>query len=145
VRHHTKDKGDEGLAFVIADLMSQGIQVALPISEHLPFDCIAISDDGELSRLSVKYRAASKGHLEVRLRSSWADRHGVHNRSHSRTDYDAIAIYCPDSRGCYYLRVDEISASTVVLRFAIPRNGQVAGVRMAEDYKGPERLFDLPR
>jgi hypothetical protein len=145
VRHHTKDKGDVGLAFVIADLMSQGIQVALPISEHLPFDCIAIAGDGAMSRLSVKYRAAAKGLLEVRLRSSWSDREGVHSRLHARGDYDALAVYCPEAQGCYYLRVDEVDGSTVVLRFAIPRNGQVAGVRMAEDYREPARLFVSPR
>lgn len=43
--HHTKDKGDVGLGHVIAVLLENGIQVALPISEHLPFDCIAISED----------------------------------------------------------------------------------------------------
>lgn len=58
--HHTKSKGDSGLGFVIADLLSRGVQVALPISEHLPFDCIAISIGGCLCRLSVKYRKVNK-------------------------------------------------------------------------------------
>lgn len=67
--HHTKDKGDCGLAHVIADLFDAGIQVALPISEHLPFDCIAIHN-GSLSRVSVKYRTEENGAVRVRLRSS---------------------------------------------------------------------------
>ena len=145
MKHHTKDKGDVGLAHVIADLMSHGIQVALPISEHLPFDCIAIDESGAMRRLSVKYRTAARGHLEVRLRSSWADREGVHNRLHGRSDYDAFAIYCPEAEACFYLRVEEVDGSSVVFRLAIPRNGHVAGVRMAKDYRGPERLFALPR
>ena len=41
-RHRTKDKGDLGVACVITDLMKAGIQVSLPLSEHLPFDLIAI-------------------------------------------------------------------------------------------------------
>ncbi len=54
--HHTKDKGDLGVGFVIADLIRNDIKVALPISEHLPFECIAISPEGGLCRVSVKSR-----------------------------------------------------------------------------------------
>ena len=57
VRHHTKDKGDEGLGQVIGDLMSNGVQVAIPLSEHLPFDLIAIGDGGAMRRVQVRYRA----------------------------------------------------------------------------------------
>jgi PD-(D/E)XK endonuclease len=59
VRHHTKDKGDEGLGQVIADLMTNGVQVAVPLSEHLPFDLIAISEDGAMRRVQVRYRASA--------------------------------------------------------------------------------------
>ena len=38
MNHHTKNLGDIGVAQVIASLMKNGIQVCLPISEHLPFD-----------------------------------------------------------------------------------------------------------
>lgn len=41
MKHHTKDKGDKGTGNVIADLLSKGIQICLPLSEHLPFDLIA--------------------------------------------------------------------------------------------------------
>lgn len=48
MRHHTKDKGDIGLGCVIADLLKHDIQVALPVSEHLPFDLIAIHPYGDM-------------------------------------------------------------------------------------------------
>jgi hypothetical protein len=77
VRHHTKDKGDEGLGQVIADLMTNGIQVAVPLSEHLPFDLIAVGEDGAMRRVQVRYRAsADAAHLRCRLGGWWADRHG---------------------------------------------------------------------
>jgi len=60
MRHHTKDKGDVGLTRVMADLVAHDIQVALPISEHLPFDLIAIHPTGDLRRVSVKYRAMNE-------------------------------------------------------------------------------------
>jgi len=61
VRHHTKDKGDEGLGQVIADLMTHGVRVAVPLSEHLPFDLIAIGEDGAMRRVQVRYPCLSRG------------------------------------------------------------------------------------
>lgn len=100
LRHHTKDKGDRGLAHVVANLIDNGIQVALPISEHMPFDCIAILGNS-LKRISVKYRKATRGKFEVRLRSTWADKNGSHVKKHAKSDYNAIAIYCPESGRCF--------------------------------------------
>lgn len=140
--HHTKDKGDQGLGQIIAALLSNGIQVALPISEHLPFDCIAVSPEGRLCRLSVKYRTAKNGVVAVRYRSSWADRHGVHTKSHDMTSYDATAIYCPDFGGCYFVRNDEVTAGMVTLRVEPPKkHGWQEGIRSAGDFVDPRRLF----
>jgi hypothetical protein len=142
MRHHTKDKGDKGLGFVIADLLASSIQVALPISEHLPFDCIAIAEDGRLSRLSVKYRTLGKhGSVEVSLRSSWADRHGSHVRKHARTEYDAIAVYCPESKKCYFVRIGEIKGGSFALHVMEPKKGKRDTIRLAQDFEDATRLF----
>ena len=78
MRHHTKDKGDEGLGQVIGDLMSNGVQVAVPLSEHLPFDLIAIGEGGAMRRVQVRYRAsADAAHLRCELGGWWADRHAI--------------------------------------------------------------------
>jgi hypothetical protein len=140
MRHHTKDKGDIGLGFVIADLISHGIQVALPMSEHLPFDCIAISETNQLIRLSIKYRATKDNRILLTLRSSWSDGHGVHIRHHDKNSYDATAIYCPNSKECYYIRNEEIE-SDICLRFDEPKNNQTKGIRFASDFRDPIRLF----
>ena len=96
MRHHTKDKGDEGLGQVIADLMTNGIHVAIPLSEHLPFDLIAIGDHGAMRRVQVRYRAsASAGLLRCELVGSWADRNGSHKRAFDALAIDVLAIYCP--------------------------------------------------
>src|SRR5438105_4438049 len=122
MRHHTKDKGDQGLGFVIGDLLHAGIQIALPLSEHLPFDLIAIADDGRLSRVQVKYRTAEVDHVTCKLRSSWADRNGSHTRPFDPGSCDAVAIYCPDPQLCCYIRTDEFSNGSLTLRLAPARN-----------------------
>jgi hypothetical protein len=144
MRHHTKDKGDSGVGFVVADLLSKNIQVALPISEHLPFDCIAISEENRLIRLSVKYRAKdAHGGLCVALKSNWNDRHGTHIKRQNKAAFDATAVYCPDTGKCYYIRNDE-AGDAFVLRMEVPKNGQHKGVRLAADYQDPRKMFDPP-
>ena len=46
----TKDKGDIGLTQIIANLAQHNIKVALPISDHLPFDIIA---NGKMNRTII--------------------------------------------------------------------------------------------
>lgn len=143
MKHHTKDKGDKGVGFVVADLLKHGIQPAFLLSEHLPFDCIAISHDMRLSRISVKYRSAKDEKIEVSLTSSWADRSGVHTKHHNKKLFDAVAVYCPDTGEVYYVKTSEFSENVdaFTLRLSKPKNGQKAGVRMACDHLGPTRLF----
>jgi hypothetical protein len=47
----TKRKGNVGEAKVIADLLEQGIKVALPFGDNLPFDLVAIGPDFELRKV----------------------------------------------------------------------------------------------
>ncbi len=144
-RHHTKDKGDVGVACVIADLMKQGIEVALPISEHLPFDLLVISPDGEMARISVKFRTMTAvGTVSIRARSCWADRHGTHVRRHTTGEYDALAVYCPDTDRCYYVPAADLLIRQTTLRILETRNGQKLGVRMADHVTDPRRVFPQP-
>lgn len=142
VRHHTKDKGDAGVGFVIADLLGKGIQVALTLSEHLPFDCIAISDKNQLVRLSVKFRSKVQGHVTITFRGNWADRHGAHSKPQDKTAFDATAVYCPDTAECYYIRNDEVDGASFILRLDAAKNGQTSGVRLAENFRDPLRMFN---
>ena len=142
MRHHTKDKGDIGLGFVIADLFSHGIQVALPMSEHLPFDPIAISEQLKLVRVSVKYRTATGSRLALNLKSFWSDSHGLHVRPHDKNSYDAIALYCPNTGECYYIRNDEVDVGTqITLRLTKSRNHQTKRIRYASAFRNPTRIF----
>jgi len=142
VRHHTKDKGDEGLGQVIADLMTNGIQVAIPLSEHLPFDLIAIGEHGAMRRVQVRYRASANAtRLRCELLGSWADRNGNHKRAFDASAIDVLAIYCPSPRTFVYLLADELPSTGVHLRLSKARNGQVKRTRDAAEYRDPRRMF----
>jgi hypothetical protein len=112
MRHHTKDKGDLAVGLMIADLWSVGAHVCLPISEHLPFDLIAVSlSMKEVRRVQVNYVSARNGAMEVPLRRVHADRWGVHSKYIRLDEVDAFAIFCPDANAVYYVLREEIPPS----------------------------------
>jgi hypothetical protein len=127
---------------VIADLMTSGVQVAVPLSEHLPFDLIAISEHGAKRRIQVRYRASvDAAQLCCRLGGWWADRHGNHHRAFDASAIDVLAIYCPSPRTFVYLLADELPPAHVNLRLSKARNGQVKRTRDASEYRDPWRMF----
>src|SRR4029077_10845531 len=95
--HHTKDKGDVGVAHAIADLADQGFVVLSALCEHAPFDLVGYRD-GAFVRVQVKYRALfENGTLEVHFRSTWSDAKGTHVRALDKHEVDVVCIYCPDT------------------------------------------------
>lgn len=133
VGHHTKDKGDIGVAKALADLVTKRYQVLLPLTEHAPFDLVAYRD-GRFLRIQVKYRSMTEsGVVEVTFESVWSDRHGLHKRPVDKTEIDLFCIYCPDTDLCYYLRPQD-HAGSVKLRIVPSRNNQRTGVWRAADF-----------
>lgn len=146
MRHHTKDKGDIGLGLVISDLLSNGIQVCLPISEHLPFDLIAVSDSMQLMKIQVKYRKSVKSTGSIQLHLSnpvVTNGKSKGRKAHDFSEIDAYAICSPDTGKVYYVKISEIEATAkhFSLRLKPPKNNQSKGIRLAEDYEGANRLF----
>jgi PD-(D/E)XK endonuclease len=138
--HHTKNKGDLGVAKVHADLAEQGFLVLFPSTEHAPFDLVAYDESGFV-RLQVKYRAVSRGSVTVHLRSAWSDRRGLHVNALDSHEVDLIAVYCPDTDGCYYVRADGCGRS-VTLRITPSKNNQLIGVLPAERYRSARKPCD---
>lgn len=139
-RHHTKDKGDLGVAKAFGDLVADGFMVLFPATEHAPFDLVAYKA-GRFYRVQVKYRSARHGVIKLNLRSTWADRHGVHSTALDKDAVDAICIYCPDTDECYYIRPTDHGA-WVNLRIVPAKNGQQKRILEAAAYRGlpDERL-----
>lgn len=133
--HHTKDKGDLGVAKVHADLVAKNMIVLFPMTEHAPFDLVAYAD-GHFNRLQVKYRSARGGAVTVKFRSMWADRRGSHSSPLDKAAIDTVCIYCPETDECYYVSPQAHGAS-VTLRITPSRNGQKAGVLYASAFREP--------
>ncbi|MGU3503028.1 group I intron-associated PD-(D/E)XK endonuclease [Mycobacterium sp. C31M] len=132
-RHHTKNKGDLGVAKAYADLVSKGFDMLLPTTEHAPFDLVAYAD-GTFHRIQVKYRSGQKGSVVVMLNSGWTDRHGVHKRPMDKDSVDVVCVYCPETDECYYFRPADHKAS-VTLRITPAQNGQQKRILPAASYR----------
>lgn len=140
MRHHTKSIGDLGVAEVIRDLARSGIGVALPMSEHLPFDLVAIDENGRLARVQVKARSAPNGVAHVGSFTTWQDRNGTHRRKWIG-GIDGLAVFIVDDDVVAYLSADELCGRSTAVRTQAPKNGQRVGVRMAEDHRDPTVMF----
>lgn len=146
----TKDKGDTGLIQVIADLNKNGIKVALPISEHLPFDLIAINLDGKLSRISVKYRTINKsGNISLSLRTISSNSQGYKIKYVNMNDVDAFALYCPETNSCYYVHKSKLLKHKSELSLRIKdlsekaKNSNLLTVNWAKNYLNPNVIFEI--
>lgn len=132
--HHTKDKGDLGVAHAIADLADQGFVVLTALCEHAPFDLVAYRD-GTFIRVQVKYRTMSaNGKIEVQFKSTWSDANGTHVRPLDKEEIDLVCVYCPDTRACYYIDPKRFRRS-VSLRVTPSRNGQQTNVSPADAFR----------
>ena len=130
--HHTKGKGDLGVAKAYCDLVEKGFIVLFPSTEHAPFDLVSY-DGSKFVRIQAKYRSAVRGVLQVNLINWWADRNGSHGKPIDKGQIDVFCVYCPETDRCYYFKDARIS---MTLRVTAPKNNQSKNVRFADDYAG---------
>jgi hypothetical protein len=132
--HHTKNKGDLGVAKAHCDLVEKGYVVLFPTTEHAPFDLVAY-DGIKFIRIQVKYRRAVNGSVQIRLESWWADRNGSHGKPIDKSEVDVFCVYCPDTDKCYYFKPENVK-TYFSLRIDAPKNNQSKNINFAEDFAG---------
>ena len=131
--HHTKFKADVGLAKVIADLTLKGYVPCIPLSEHQQYDLVVVRDNGSMVRLQVKYAALKRnGSVDVKFRTSWADKNGTHIKRYQESDFDYYAIYCPEKAQILYIPNTLDCPKSV--RFSKPANNQSRKIKWAQNY-----------
>jgi hypothetical protein len=131
--HHTKYKGDIGLAKVISDLFEKGYVPCIPLSEHQPYDLVAVLAKGVTVKLQVKYASLRKnGTIEVRFRRNWVDNIGIHTEHYKKEEFDYYAVYCPEKEIVLY--VPNNVGCPKAIRFDKPANNQKQSVKWANDY-----------
>lgn len=132
----TKRKGNIGGAKVIADLLDQGIEVAIPFGDNLPFDLIAIGPDFQLWKIQVKFASAYQGVIRIK---NWRQSENTRRRYeqiYTPAQVDIFAIYCPDTDQVYYVSQEEIGQKAAFhLRTEPAKNQQSVGIHWHDDYR----------
>ena len=129
-RVNSKTIGDLAELEVACDLAKQGYIVSRPLSDNATYDLIA-DINGRLLRVQVKARAERNNAVAVELRSCMRNYVYMYEKS----DWDILAVYNIKNGKLAYLTWDNIGDNgTVVLRVQPPKNNQIKGVRMFEDF-----------
>lgn len=128
---NTKDVGNVGESAIIAEFVYYGIPVYLPFGDNLSCDLIA-DFDGKLQRVQVKTCSSIRdGKMTFSLGSRRYNRDHVYNE----LEVDYFALYCIENRTAYLLmNIEGLNDTGINLRTEPARNGQVKGIRFAEDY-----------
>jgi hypothetical protein len=99
----TKIRGDIGTSQVVVALTEQGFSVLAPIhSEHLRYDLVC-DVAGRLLKVQCKYRSAEKGSLHIKASTVWSNASGSHTNPYRATDFDVIAVWCPEIRRVLFI------------------------------------------
>ena len=113
--HHTKHKGDIGVAKTIADLTTKGYTLFAPIiSEHLRFDLVAFKNN-TFFKIQCKYSSTGT----VPYRTSWSRKNGFCDREYKSEDLDYFAIYLPQIDRVLY---PNFSFAGIKIRTTVPNS-----------------------
>lgn len=138
--HHTKHKGDLAVAKIIADLAIHGISCCVPISEHLPFDLVAVDPECRLSRLQCKHIKVVDDTIQIDLRSCYSSGGQVRASKPDMSRIDDVAVYCPDVDRVYYVGSGSLSESGR-LNLKTRPTAEYYKSSLAEDFLDPEAVF----
>jgi hypothetical protein len=130
----TNQKGVIAEAKIAAAAVVAGIGVAKPFNDErydLIFDC-----GDRLLRVQCKWAPQIGNVIVARLYTNRRGRDGMITRKYSAGEFEAFALYCPDTDACYLLAADRFVARRQIhLRLSRSRNNQLSGVNWARDYE----------
>lgn len=128
----TTEKGEIGEAMVIADLMRQGHDIAIPFGHNQPYDLIVIrKEDGRLEKVQVKYTTGNGRFVRVKVESTSA---WVRHR-YTAEEVDWMAVYDAAVDRCFYIHSSIWAGQTTLnLRLVPTANRQQKLVRLAADF-----------
>ena len=126
-------RGDISEIQVAAALMRTGRRVLRPISSGPRYDLLIDNGDGTFSRVQCKTGLMKDGFIVFRTRNFDGRRpNGVSYRG----QIESFGVFCPQNGRTYLVPMASLAASdsTARLRLRPARNGQRAGVRLAEEF-----------
>jgi hypothetical protein len=139
-KRHTKSIGQQTEAAIIIKLLEVGYNVLTPyLGENLRYDLVIEDADGKFWRIQCKTGRvdSSQEYIEFNAASNYYHRKDGTSWGkrtyHGQVEY--FAVYCSDTRGVYFIPIDQVTTNNMRLRLSPTRNNQEKNVHWAKDYE----------
>jgi prevent-host-death family protein len=144
--HDTNHKGNVAEAAIAAEATKLGIPVLKPLVEHTRYDLVFEVDDS-LFRIQCKWAPLREDVVVVNLMSACYTSGGRQiRRPYTAAEIDAVAVYCQALDECYLVTAEMFDGRRGLhLRVGPPRNGQLAQLNWAADYRLSGAVAQLGR
>jgi prevent-host-death family protein len=140
----SNDKGNVAELAIAKAAAELGLSVSMPLTEHERYDLILGVGD-RLLRVQCKWANCKGNVIYVRLKSArYSPTRGYVVTTYSRSEIDAVAVYCGDLDRCYLLPMGLVAGQGVLtLRLRETRNNQRAALNWAAEYELPGAVAQL--
>jgi len=126
-----KTKGEKGERIAIGELAKWDLDVAIPLSDNLPWDLV-VCNKGKLFRVQVKSSEAGDDN-RTDFNTSTNNWHSKTTKKYSKSDCD-VMILC-DYNSIYLLGPDDFAnRRSFTIRHEPSKNGQKKGTNMHDDF-----------
>lgn len=127
---NTKDKGDLCEIKVAAALTEAGYVVSIPWGDNQRYDMLI--DDGQtISKVQCKHGRLRSGAVKFNTSSGGTGKYSEPKGYAGEVDF--FGVYCPDTKKCYLVGVDEVGSGGCSLRIDEPSQKRV-NIKWAKDY-----------
>ncbi len=128
-------KGNVAEMAIAAEAARLGLSVLYPLTEHGRYDLV-LEIAGRLLRVQCKWARRVGDVVVVNLTTSRRGPAGYVRRTYSATEIDAVAAYCGEINACFLLPIDLVAGRrSIHLRLAPARNGQLAALNFADEFR----------
>jgi hypothetical protein len=137
-----KRVGDVSQAYFLAKCLEVGWAVSVPIGDCSRYDCVLDRGNG-LERVQIKTGRLKNGAIVFSACSSTYHVPSDCKTKHAHNPYygqiESFGVYCPDTKMCYIVPVDDVGIRMGALRIYEAKNKQLKGIRWAKDFEINEK------
>ena len=133
---NTVQIGDVGESYAIMKFTLHQCAVSKPLTNNVRYDLI-VDINNRLYKVQVKTTGAVKdGKMEFATKTTNYSQGKWVSQGYSANEVDMFFLYCVENNWCglYIPKEDETILKNFSVRVEPPKNNQIKGTRMAEDY-----------
>ncbi len=132
--------GNIGETMALSEFARRGITVLIPFGKNVPYDLV-IQIENKFFRIQCK--TTQRPYKEGQMRFNICRTNGFtgEHKRYADNEIDYFCLYCIENDYIALVPMEEISSSReFVIRTEKPKNNQLKGIHMADDYSIDNQL-----